>query len=76
MKCIILRQGAPIKVGVRTAKEKKMIETKEKEEVKDFKSAISEAFGKPVELLTLIWHGKRLQQVISDTTTTPLIRTT
>ena len=46
---------------VKTPKEKKTIHTQEKEEVKDFKATISEAFGTPVEQLCLVYAGKILQ---------------
>ena len=54
-------QGAAIKVHVKTPKEKKTIDTREKAEVKDFKATISEAFGAPVEQLCLIYAGKILK---------------
>ena len=46
---------------VKTPKEKKTIDTREKAEVKDFKATISEAFGAPVEQLCLIYAGKILK---------------
>ena len=54
-------QGAAIKVHVKTPKEKKTIETRERAEVKDFKAAISEAFSAPQEQLCLIYAGKILK---------------
>ena len=46
---------------VKTPKDKKTIETREKTEVKDFKVTISSAFGAPVEQLCLIYAGKILK---------------
>ena len=46
---------------MKTPKEKKTIDTREKAEVKDFKATISEAFGAPVEQLCLIYAGKILK---------------
>ena len=46
---------------VRTPKEKKTIDTKDRAEVKDFKAAISAAFGAPVEELCLTYAGKILE---------------
>jgi len=54
-------RGAAIKVHVKTPKEKKTIETRERAEVKDFKAAISEAFSAPQEQLCLIYAGKILK---------------
>ena len=59
--CSLYPQGAAIKVHVKTPKEKKTIDTREKAEVKDFKATISEAFGAPVEQLCLIYAGKILK---------------
>ena len=50
-----------ITVYVRTTKEKKKIKTRETAEVKDFKTAISEAFGAPEEQLCLIYDDKILK---------------
>ena len=46
---------------MKTPKEKKTIETRERAEVKDFKAAISEAFSAPQEQLCLIYAGKILK---------------
>jgi len=55
-------RGAAIKVHVKTPKEKKTIDTRERAEVKDFKASISAAFGDaPVEQLCLIYAGKILK---------------
>ena len=56
-----LAEGAAIKVHVKTPKDKKTIDTREKTEVKDFKVTISSAFGAPVEQLCLIYAGKILK---------------
>ena len=49
-----------IKVHVKTPKEKKTIDTREKADVKDFKATISEAFAAPIEQLCLVYAGKIL----------------
>ena len=52
--------SAIIKVHVRTPNEKKTIDTQQTAKIKDFKEAVSSAFGVTVSRLCLLYGGKTL----------------